>query len=70
MTFTTNFQEKVKNRDVKYELSQLFEVSYHTIEQRWLKPEKYPTITQLDNVKKLCDFYSLTINEIFDFKYE
>lgn len=70
ITFTTSFQEKVKSQEVKMELAELFKVLFHTIEQRWLSREKHRTLIKIDKVKMLCNFYSLSLSEIFDFKYE
>jgi DNA-binding XRE family transcriptional regulator len=69
MTFTTHFKEKVKPSETKMQLASKFGVSYYTIE-RWLKPEKHDALTKLENIKVLCEFFGLTLSEIFIFEHE
>jgi hypothetical protein len=70
MEFTTKFKEKTKTNPQRMLLAQEFKVTSYTID-RWLDLKKSPKLLDLERIIILCEFYNVTLREIFiiDDKY-
>ena len=64
MTFTTKFQEKMKDDNIKMDLAKALGVSYSTMTRR-LKLHKYDEITKPKYLKVLSEVTGIPQSEIF-----